>query len=154
MGLDMMMYKTAVESEVPEWPKGIATGFGREISDSEQKILDNYWKAMENVKLEEVAYWRKFNALHNWFVQECQDGIDQCQYAEVSKENIMELIDILQESVDTKKPLLQPQGGFFFGSTDIDEYYWNDVKSAIDTFERLYQETDWEKEKLIYSSSW
>ena len=33
---------------------------------------------------EEVAYWRKFNALHNWFVQNCQDGVDECQYAEVT----------------------------------------------------------------------
>ena len=25
-----------------------------------------------------VAYWRKFNALHNWFVNNIQDGKDDC----------------------------------------------------------------------------
>jgi hypothetical protein len=26
-----------------------------------------------------VAYWRKANAIHSWFVQNVQDGVDECQ---------------------------------------------------------------------------
>ena len=26
-----------------------------------------------------VGYWRKANAIHNWFVQNVQDGRDECQ---------------------------------------------------------------------------
>ena len=26
-----------------------------------------------------IGYWRKANAIHGWFVRECQEGIDECQ---------------------------------------------------------------------------
>jgi hypothetical protein len=29
--------------------------------------------------IEDVAYWRKANAIHKWFVDNCQDGVDECQ---------------------------------------------------------------------------
>lgn len=28
------------------------------------------------IKLEEVAYWRKHNAIHNWMVNNVQEGVD------------------------------------------------------------------------------
>ena len=37
---------------------------------------------------EEVGYWRKANAIHNWFVNNIQNGKDDCRRYEVSKENL------------------------------------------------------------------
>lgn len=54
--------------------------------------------------MEEVAYWRKANAIHWWFVEHIQDGIDDCDYhREVTKEDLEELrstcIEVLEKSV-------------------------------------------------------
>lgn len=48
--------------------------------------------------MEEVGYWRKANHIHNWFVENIQDGEDDCRYhREVTKEDLEELYDICHE---------------------------------------------------------
>ena len=51
----------------------------------------------------EVGFWRKANHIHNWFVVNCQDGVDECQETEISKENLEELLSIC-------KKVLNPTG--------------------------------------------
>jgi hypothetical protein len=41
--------------------------------------------------VEHVAYWRKANAIHNWFVEHVQKGEDNCQAYYVSREKLAEL---------------------------------------------------------------
>ena len=41
---------------------------------------------------EEIAYWRKANAIHAWFVENCQDGRDECQTAYVSRDQLEDLL--------------------------------------------------------------
>lgn len=41
---------------------------------------------------EKVGYWRKANAIHKWFVDNVQDGYDDCGYYEVTKEQLEELL--------------------------------------------------------------
>lgn len=47
--------------------------------------------------IEEVAYWRKANAIHHWFVENCQGGEDDCREAWVRKEQIQELVDLCKQ---------------------------------------------------------
>lgn len=43
--------------------------------------------------IEQVGYWRKANHIHNWFVENVQDGQDDCEYhQEVTKEILEELL--------------------------------------------------------------
>lgn len=50
---------------------------------------------------EEVGYWRKANQIHQWFVDNVQDGVDDCNYHdEVTKEKLEELLDICKEVLD------------------------------------------------------
>lgn len=45
--------------------------------------------------MEDVGYWRKANQIHNWFVENIQDGIDDCDYhREVTEEDLEELLDV------------------------------------------------------------
>lgn len=98
--------------------------------------------------VEEVGYWRKFNALHQWFVDNCGDGEDNCQEMYVDDSKIEEILGILKEvkgaidSNDLEKvqELLPPSEGFFFGSTEIDEWYKQDVENSIILFEDLLKE--------------
>ena len=41
--------------------------------------------------VEEVAYWRKANAIHTWFVKNVQDGKDDCGTYYVSAEKLLAL---------------------------------------------------------------
>lgn len=41
-----------------------------------------------------IGYWRKANQIHNWFVQNVQGGVDECQDSYVSREKLTELLGI------------------------------------------------------------
>jgi hypothetical protein len=38
-----------------------------------------------------IGYWRKANAVHKWFVDNVQGGVDECQPAYVPREKLVEL---------------------------------------------------------------
>ena len=83
----------------------------------------------------EFKYWRKANAIHKWFVDEIQDGVDECQESFVEVEKLYQLRDLCQQAVndpDRAAELLPTGGGFFFGSTDYNEWYHRDIKETLD----------------------
>lgn len=47
-----------------------------------------------------VGYWRKANAIHNWFVQNVQGGKDECQEAYVERKKLTELRDLCKQVLD------------------------------------------------------
>jgi hypothetical protein len=145
LGLDMTLYRVGKDVSLPSFRSGMTS----EEESRYYEEQDRIWNQME-----EVAYWRKFNALHAWFVEECQDGVDECQLSLVDQYALEELINGLKSSLVTKKPYLEPRSGFFFGSTDIDDYYWESVKETIQTLSDIRSDTNFETHKLIYSSSW
>jgi hypothetical protein len=49
---------------------------------------------------EEVAYWRKFNALHGWFIENVVDGKDDCREVHVDIDQLIELNNTLKEVLD------------------------------------------------------
>lgn len=104
-----------------------------------------------------VAYWRKVNAIHEWFVQNCQDGVDECQEAYVSREQMRQLIDICRAVVENPKKadeLLPTRSGFFFGSTDYDDWYFDNLTYTVDRFEKILKDPAFEKADFYYQSSW
>ena len=46
---------------------------------------------------ESVAYWRKSNHIHQWFVTNCQDGEDKCQESYVDRGQLQELVNICKQ---------------------------------------------------------
>lgn len=109
--------------------------------------------------IEDVAYWRKFNALHKWFVENVQNGIDECQTAPVSVDQLKTLLSLLKElqkNPDMAETLLPTTDGFFFGGTEYDEFYFEEVNRTVEILEDLIR--DDEKYKVyfeyFYRSSW
>jgi hypothetical protein len=106
--------------------------------------------------VQEVACWRKANSIHQWFVDNCQEGIDECQKVSVSREKLTDLLDTVEEVLNdfTKADRLLPtQGGFFFGNTDYDEWYIQDLRDTKDMLiEVLANSSD--IDQLYYRSSW
>lgn len=107
---------------------------------------------------EEIGYWRKANQIHNWFVENVQDGIDDCGYhREVTKEDLEELLDVCHEVLcnpDVAESILPTQGGFFFGSTEYGDWYMSQIQETIEIIEVALNTTDFEKEMIYYVSSW
>jgi hypothetical protein len=103
-----------------------------------------------------VAQWRKSNQVHEWFVTNIQDGEDNCAEYYVSREQLEMLIALCDEVIaDSSKAedLLPTTSGFFFGSTEYDEWYMNDVKYTSATLKRLIESVP-EEWTFYYSSSW
>ena len=130
---------------------------------------------------EEVAYWRKFNALHGWFVNECADGVDECQSIYVGEDKLKELLELLKKvqmiinqselkvtvlkdwngddyeqkvyNCEEKiKELLPPTQGPFFGGYEVDEWYKENVDETVTIIEDLLKEQEASKEHGLWSS--
>jgi len=109
-----------------------------------------------------VAYWRKANAIHSWFVQNVQDGKDECQRSYVEREQLEKLRDTCVQAIEAYKAgdfekaeeLLTPQSGFFFGSTEIDEYYLHDLEYTRDRLKFLLEDEAARDCSFYYQASW
>lgn len=104
----------------------------------------------------QVAYWRKANHIHAWFVKHVQGGVDNCEEYYVSRDQLQLLLDTCKLVLMQKEEapnLLPTQEGFFFGSTEYNEYYFSDIQDTIDQLESILKDVpaDWE---LRYHSSW
>jgi len=105
-----------------------------------------------------VMYWRKANAIHSWFVQELADGRDECQPIYVERENLVTLLNLCKQVAlqpANARQALPTQAGFFFGSTEYDEWYMQDIKRTIEGLERVLEvipaDGRW---SFIYQASW
>lgn len=90
-----------------------------------------------------AVYWRKANHIHQWFVDNCADGVDDCSPMWVSAEKLENLYEtvceVLANRGDTTiaEDLLPPQTGFFFGASEIGEWYWEDLDYTRSTLKQL-----------------
>lgn len=148
MGLDINFFK----AKRIEWNR-----FQKELSvykslpKNEQNMDDSPYRSFDP---EEVGYFRKVNFLLSFF-----DYEENCEYKEISKDKLEELrhacIEIgrmkpvryeitkytyggteqvkVYSDADQKRcaELLPTQSGFFFGNTDYDQWYFNEVKEVL-----------------------
>jgi len=57
-------------------------------------------------------------------------------------------------NLEVCEELLPTRGGFFFGSTEYDSYYMEDIDQTIEILEKVLKETDFVNEAVYYTSSW
>ncbi len=105
----------------------------------------------------EVGYWRKANQIHNWFVNHCQDDRDECQETIVYAEQLAALRDLCKRLLVNKSAAeaareLETASGFFFGSTEIDQYYWDDLQNTVTILDRALSIPG--EVGFTYRSSW
>ena len=102
-----------------------------------------------------AAYWRKANMIHAWFVENVQKGIDDCGDYYVSQAKLKELYDSVVLALAKRDPsYFPPQEGFFFGSTDIDEWYWRSLENTKAQLERIFALPNLSELSFSYNSSW
>ena len=150
MGLDMWLYAERHLSEYRENETALAYEVGKH-ANMPGRIA---------VIRSEILYWRKMSAIHHWFVQNYQDGVDDCRDCRVPIDAITKLRDVCRQVLaerERAEELLPTREGFFFGSLGYDEWYFNDVeyteKVLTETLDFLSKEDDvWCD--FVYSSSW
>lgn len=106
---------------------------------------------------EQVAYWRKANAIHQWFVTNVQGGKDDNQQYDVSTEQLKELLALckkVQKEPSMAPKLLPTQSGFLFGSTDYDSRYFQAIEYTIDAIETELNVPAGQWQEYIYQSDW
>ena len=111
----------------------------------------------EGFRVKEVAvdamYWRKANAIHGWFVDNCQEGEDDCKEYYVEREQLEELRDLCQAVLNGDEDAeLEPTEGFFFGSTEKDEYYLQDMRETVEGLNKVLSLP--QSYEFYYRSSW
>ena len=122
------------------------------------------WKLSESTYT--VCDWRKANAIHKWFVDHVQDGQDDCGRYPVSVDHLHNLKADCETALtyynegdpEGAAAYLPTTSGFFFGCTDYDEYYADDLRKTIRVCNKLIKtiespnRRDWLS--VEYESSW
>ena len=150
MGLDMYLraekYVSAYQE--PETLRAIA-----KVIEANKIIDEESSSASVSIT---VGYWRKANAIHNWFMQYTDE--DDCKPEYVTRKQLVSLLATCAEvkaakDNDVSAQLLPTESGFFFGSTEYDDWYYHQVDYTINLLENLLQNTDdtWSFE---YQASW
>jgi hypothetical protein len=105
----------------------------------------------------EVGYWRKANQIHRWFVQNVQNGVDDCGDYKVTKEQLIQLRDecnqVLNDS-SLAESLLPTQSGFFFGETVYEDGYYVSLDYTVGIINDILENKPYCLDDLYYSSSW
>jgi len=110
-----------------------------------------------------VAYWRKANAIHRWFVTHCQGGMDDCNSYGVSRAQLEELCLECENAlagrgtevgVKAARKKLPTAGGFFFGDTDFGDDYWYSLGDTAAQIREALGNKSLEGFDFYYKSSW
>ena len=115
-----------------------------------QSLLNNH--GMENAPIDydtswscysvqfPLMYWRKSNQIHQWFVQNVKGGKDNCEEYSVSLDQLKLLSKTIEPalvSTAAASELLPTSEGFFFGSQEYDEYYFEDLKNTKEQIDKI-----------------
>lgn len=100
----------------------------------------------------EVAYFRKVNFLLPFF-----EYGENCSRLEIDDYKIDELLvkckQVLEEH-SLAETLLPTQGGFFFGNTEYNDWYFYYVKEVYDKFSEIAEDFNSDEDMLSMVCSW
>ena len=160
MGLDMYLYLERYES-LSNWDNKLSqekidSFYPQELKELRKDLFE--YNFLSKTTKYQVAYWRKENAIHKWFVDNCADGIDECQDVYVPLEKLEELVEVCEEVLNNQSSAedkLPTQSGFFFGSQKYDEWYYKGLQYTVNTLKKVIEvmKTN-SKYECYYHASW
>lgn len=151
MGLDMYLHAKRYMSSFNEEDKALA-----EVIKAERVKGMDVLGDLKYIECE-AMYWRKANHIHKWFVDNVQDGQDDCRSYYVSDDQLKALHDLCEAVLLDRTraaELLPAADGFFFGSTDYDEGYFADISYTQTRLQALIESTDLQGWSFEYTASW
>lgn len=151
MGLDMYLRAKKYISNYDEKEKevvGKLNDMFNIVSDEDYTVTEVAFR---------VAYWRKANQIHQWFVENCQGGEDDCREYYVGRNQLKDLRDLCEQVLankDKADELLPTQSGFFFGGTDYDEWYFSGLEGTVERLNKILDDSALIDMEFYYQSSW
>ncbi len=139
MGLDQNLFEKRKEPMI-------------EINDWDDKEYEVYAG-------EPICSWRKANQINSWFGRNLESArrtngeiLNLTEY-NVTRAELEQLIAdcllVVEEKRDAVADEIMPtQGGFFFGSTDYDEWYYKELEDTAEDIQRILNNCD--DEEFIY----
>ena len=152
MGLDMYFSRRTYVGKLKNTKDSDNRWSERDVNNMELKFDD---ADLSHINLKNVRYieevfgeFRKFNALHGYVVDNFASGVDNCEMIYLDIDDIIkihETLSLVKESLSIgdkviAEQTLPPQAGFFFGSTEIDKWYEEDVNEAVEVFGKIIEE--------------
>ena len=116
------------------------------------KVIELKDKIIEGFCPFHIAYFRKVNCVYAYFMSKMKD--EMCW---VSKSDIEDIIDRCEKVLKNHRlapKLLPTQGGFFFGSTKYDDWYFEDIKDLKKQMKSIVKNYDEDKEIMFAHFSW
>jgi hypothetical protein len=158
MGLDMYLEvrRTLRTYEWDDQYEKVENQFGQSlVSLAGMEHLAGQENASVSIEVNAI-YWRKVNSIHQWFVDNIGKGVDECQRMYVKRKDLEDLRDLVKDTLihrNKASVTLPTQGGFFFGSTEYDEYYWSDLEYTAKELDRVLANAK-ESDDFFYQASW
>lgn len=93
-------------------------------------------------------YFRKVNAVYRYFQDRLED-----EAVEITRDDAVDIINkattvLAERDESVSADILPTQGGFFFGSTDYDEYYYDCAREIVDEFSKLL--LNWKNDETCF----
>lgn len=169
-----------------EFPKNLDKS---KMTEQQRKLVDerNYeFDIIDQKRLEirdefggYIEYWRNFNTLHNYIVDNFADGVDNRHEIPLTKDNAVQILNYLNHIVDVlssltmvltedgnyyyykceipdeiKLPLVLIQSdGCFFGKISIYKSFVHEITKSIDIFSLIVRE--WDDDHVVwYKALW
>lgn len=103
----------------------------------------------------EISYWRKVNQIRDWFVRNLKFGREEnCGYYKVTKEQLIKLQEdckTVLNNHDLAQEIMPTSMGFFFGSTEYDEYCFDKLDLTIGYINDILEKVDFDIFDVYYS---
>lgn len=162
MGLDMYLIKRKKDK--------------KKLTDNELWNFDNeliYWRKANMVhnylcsageEIEEERSYKISKEVLKVLLDKCNEVLDKVKLDAGKVKNGKQLKngeweDILEDGVlivnqDEIGKILPTTSGFFFGSTEYDQYYLEDIKYTKEQLENIIDKIDYDNEDVYYLASW
>ena len=101
---------------------------------------------------EDDAYFRKVNFVYHYFSPKLED--EACFVTREDLEDLIDRCDRVLENHSLAEDLLPTQDGFFFGSTDYNQWYFEDVKDCKRQMKKLLRGFNEETDVIYVIMSW
>lgn len=136
--------------------------------------LDSYL-FLKGKQSQEMCYWRKANEIHRFFTEKALDcNEDNCVEIPCNLDDLEELEEYCKIILNASKnnseivyedahwncwqdfamDYLPRTSGFFFGSTEYDEWYLHDLEKTLDMFNDMKNQGHWNEENDFYYYAW
>ena len=180
------IWEPIIANELPKnhpWEYSKMTEQQRKLVDErnyELDIIDQKRSAILNeMNVNYIRYWRNFNSLHQYIVDNFADGVDECQLIPLTKDDVVQILNHLNKIDDVLSSLnMEMKGDYYYycctcevpdeiklplvliqydgrllGQIAFYKSFVKDIKKSIDIFSMISRELDAEH-CVCYRALW